>query len=410
MPDFNPFGQMLQAQIAGDRFNQQKQQNAFSQDMQTQQLGNANERNAMAQQLQSRQMGQLDQADAMKRLEMVGKTGVGFLKLSPEQQQMGFGHYAQQLNQVMPGTVPEGMQWGPEAQQHLTTAVQTYAGLQTPKYTTKDGQFIPTQPGQGVAQAIPGYEAPAQKASPATDIDDYVADAELARGGDKAAAARNVDRLAIKRAQKTEQAGILDAKQDVKLKTEPLIAERKKFAEMQGSQRSKRIDKGFEKIQSLQQNIGNLDDAIAAVSAGAGTGAITKRFPSIKGTSVLLDQVQGALALDVIGSVTFGALSEGELNLAKSIAIPTGLEGPELIKWLQDKKAAQEKLLGYFKEQVDFLDQGGSIAGFLRGKERGSAGQQPTAQGQQDITTQEQYDNLPSGTVYTEDGKQYRKP
>lgn len=148
------------------------------------------------------------------------------------------------------------------------------------------------------------------------------------------------------------------------------INERAKFGEMQGSQRSQAIDKGFDKVQKLQQNISNLDDAIAAVDAGAGTGAIEKRFPSIRESSVLLDQVQGALALDVIGSVTFGALSEGELALAKSIAIPTGLEGPALKDWLQKKKEAQGKLLNYFREQIDFLDQGGSVAGFLRKKSR----------------------------------------
>jgi len=152
--------------------------------------------------------------------------------------------------------------------------------------------------------------------------------------------------------------------------SEAIIAEGKKFAEMQGSQRSQAIDKGFDKVQTLSKNIINLGNAIEAVRGGAATGAITKRFPSIRESSVLLDQVQGALALDVIGSVTFGALSEGELNLAKAIAIPTGLEGPALIEWLQGKKEAQQKLLSYFEEQIDFLDQGGSVAGFLRSKKR----------------------------------------
>lgn len=198
-----------------------------------------------------------------------------------------------------------------------------------------------------------------------------------------------------------QQLGIADLIGD----TQATMAERKKFGEMQGSQRSQAIDKGFDKVQKLQQNISNLDNAIAAVDSGAGTGAIEKRFPSIKESSVLLDQVQGALALDVIGSVTFGALSEGELNLAKAIAIPTGLEGPALKEWLQNKKDAQKKLLNYFKEQIDFLDQGGSVAGFLRKKSRESRdGNIPS------VTTQAEFDALPSGAVYIEDGKQYRKP
>lgn len=174
----------------------------------------------------------------------------------------------------------------------------------------------------------------------------------------------------IKRAQEGETTRIKQAGADVDLNMQPKIKEKVKFAEMQGSQRSQRIDKAYTKVESLNKNLINIDNAIDAVKAGAGTGAIAKRFPSIRGTSILLDNVQGSLALDVIGSVTFGALSKGELDLAKDIAIPTGLEGPELIQWLQDKKAAQTKLIKYFQEQIEFIDKGGSVAGFLRSKER----------------------------------------
>lgn len=166
-----------------------------------------------------------------------------------------------------------------------------------------------------------------------------------------------------------------------------IIKEREKFGELQGASRSKAIDSGFEKISKIDKNVGNLDKAIEAVQQGAGTGAIERRFPSIKAASVALEQIQGELALDVIGAVTFGALSEGELDLAKQIALPTGLDGPQLIKHLQDRKSAQEKLRNYFSEQIDFLDQGGSVAGFLRQKERqaqdGQAVQQEQAQAQQ---------------------------
>lgn len=151
------------------------------------------------------------------------------------------------------------------------------------------------------------------------------------------------------------------------------IRERVKFGELTGSSRAKRIDKGFESIEKISGNIRNLDRAIAAVEQGAGTGAIERRFPSIRAASVSLDQIQGQLALDVIGSVTFGALSEGELDLAKQIALPSGLDGPELIQHLRDRQAAQTKLRDYFQEQIDFLDRGGSVAGFLREKQRQAA-------------------------------------
>ena len=84
------------------------------------------------------------------------------------------------------------------------------------------------------------------------------------------------------------------------------------------------------------------------------------------------------MALDVVGATTFGALSEGELRLAKDVALPTGLDTAELKDYLTRKKAAQIKLRDYYNEQIQHLDQGGTIASFLRSKERES--QQTTEQ------------------------------
>jgi hypothetical protein len=154
-----------------------------------------------------------------------------------------------------------------------------------------------------------------------------------------------------------------------------------KFAELTGSSRAKAIDSGIEKIAKIDLGLSNIDAAIQAINDGAGTGAIEKRFPSLRAASIALDNIQGRMALDVIGAVTFGALSQGELDLAKSVALPTGLEAPELIKYLNDKKAAQQKLRDYYNEQIQFLDQGGTVAGFMRQKERGSINKPVQGQG-----------------------------
>ena len=146
-----------------------------------------------------------------------------------------------------------------------------------------------------------------------------------------------------------------------------------KFAELSGSSRAKAIDSGIDKIAKIDLGLSNIDAAIEAVSKGAGTGAIEKMFPSITAASVALDNIQGKMALDVIGAVTFGALSQGELDLARNVALPTGLDGPELTKHLQEKKVAQQKLRDYYNEQIQFLDQGGTVAGFMRQKERGQS-------------------------------------
>jgi hypothetical protein len=155
-----------------------------------------------------------------------------------------------------------------------------------------------------------------------------------------------------------------------------LRAESRSFSSKTGASRAKAIDTGFANIQKIDAGIANFDRAISAIQSGAGTGAIEKFLPSFKAASVLLDNIQGSMALDVVGATTFGALSKGELDLARAVALPTGLDGPELIQFLNDKKAAQSKLRGYYFEQIQFLDQGGTVAGFLRRKE-GEQGQQP---------------------------------
>ena len=161
-----------------------------------------------------------------------------------------------------------------------------------------------------------------------------------------------------------------------------VIKQSEKFAELTGASRANTIDKGVEKIATINTGIGNIDRAISLINSGAGVGAIERFLPSFKATSVELDNVQKSMALDVIGAVTFGALSKGELDLAREIALPTGLDGPQLVDHLNRRKAAQEKLRDYYGEQIQFLDQGGSVAGFLKQKKgsRSQPSQNPTQQ------------------------------
>jgi len=129
--------------------------------------------------------------------------------------------------------------------------------------------------------------------------------------------------------------------------SEAIIAERKKFAELTGASRAKFIDKGFDNIVKIDKNIRNLGRAITALDDGASTGVIESRFfPSFRKATLQLEALQKELSLDVIGAVTFGALSQGELDLAMEVALPTNLEPADLRQHLVDKKDAQEKLRG----------------------------------------------------------------
>lgn len=153
--------------------------------------------------------------------------------------------------------------------------------------------------------------------------------------------------------------------------SEETIRQRTKFAEATGASRAKIIDKGFESIQRIDTNIRNLNQAITALDAGATTGVIESRFlPTVRAATVALEQIQAQLGLDVVQAVQFGALSEGELTLALATALPTGLQPEELREWIANRQAAQRKLRDYYSSQIQFLDQDGTVAGFLRSQER----------------------------------------
>jgi hypothetical protein len=133
-----------------------------------------------------------------------------------------------------------------------------------------------------------------------------------------------------------------------------------------GDLSAKQVNQAFQEVGKIKKNIGNIDDAIKAIDAGANTGVIASRFPNLTAASVQLANIRNTLGLDVIGSVTFGALSEGELNLALDTALPTNLAPKDLRKYLVDKKTAQTKLSGYLTQQATYLSKkGNSLAGWL---------------------------------------------
>jgi hypothetical protein len=120
----------------------------------------------------------------------------------------------------------------------------------------------------------------------------------------------------------------------------------------------------FDKILSSRTNIANLREAKRLIlEEGANTGFIVDNFPSWKDSTIALDNIKNRLGLDVVGSVTFGALSASELDLALNTALPTNKTEEGLVKWIEDKIVAQEKLQDYLYEQATFLADGDKTVG-----------------------------------------------
>ena len=113
--------------------------------------------------------------------------------------------------------------------------------------------------------------------------------------------------------------------------------------------------KAFTTAAQARKAVANIDGAIAALDQGANVGVIANQFPSWNAATIALDNARNQMGLDVVGSVTFGALSEGELKLAMATALPNFVDPQDMKKWLQEKRNAQMKLIGYMEEQATFL-------------------------------------------------------
>jgi hypothetical protein len=126
----------------------------------------------------------------------------------------------------------------------------------------------------------------------------------------------------------------------------------------------------YNTLGKVRLNIGNLEAAIAAVDAGADTGFVESQFPDWRASSIELRNIQRQLGLDVIGSVTFGALSEGELKLALETALPLNLQPAELKDWLQRKREAQLAMASELEKATMFFSGGGTLGEYVRLQQR----------------------------------------
>ena len=138
------------------------------------------------------------------------------------------------------------------------------------------------------------------------------------------------------------------------------------FATGQAKQSVDMSGKALESTTKITTNIRNLVKARDAIERGAGTGFIQQMLPDFTAASIELNQIRNALGLDVVGSVTFGALSKGELDLALDTALPTGMNEEELVDFVNRKIIAQTKLRDYFQQQALYLGTpGNTVAGWL---------------------------------------------
>ena len=113
-----------------------------------------------------------------------------------------------------------------------------------------------------------------------------------------------------------------------------------------------------------------MGDAIKALDKGADTGPIISKLPSFRESSIELDNIRNRMGLDVVGSTTFGALSESELAFALDTALPDNLQPKALKTWLKRKQTAQRALAKGLRDAAVFLGKpGNTIADYIERQE-----------------------------------------
>lgn len=165
-------------------------------------------------------------------------------------------------------------------------------------------------------------------------------------------------------------------------------------ARAEGTASIARADKYMEQAGGVRLGLTQIDEAVRLLDEGANTGRVAALFPSVRQSTLALEQLQSEMGLNVVQNTTFGALSEGELSLALATALPTNLSPPALKDWLLRKKDAQQKLLRYTENAAAFLYSGGSMADWIKEQSSLQELQERASEAPETRT-------LPDGTVVT---------
>ena len=141
-----------------------------------------------------------------------------------------------------------------------------------------------------------------------------------------------------------------------------------------GTQLVQRGFEAFDQANNAASSLVAIDEAIAAIDTGAESGVVAKYLPDITQASASLNNAMNRMGLDVISSVTFGALSQGEMELAMNIAAPRDLAPKELRAWLIEKRNAQAKARDALMRAANYLTvPGNTLQGWMEERAAESA-------------------------------------
>ena len=146
-------------------------------------------------------------------------------------------------------------------------------------------------------------------------------------------------------------------------------ASAKTFGEGQGRENVKSSVGAAKAYDQLEKSNNTLAEMKQAVVDGADIGPISNRFMSFSPASVIFDNLRGVRGLEVVSSITFGALSEKELRLAMEVGTPN-LKDQPMLDWIDKKIAAQNKMMENYKLMTEYFnDPNASADGWMKKRE-----------------------------------------
>ena len=140
-------------------------------------------------------------------------------------------------------------------------------------------------------------------------------------------------------------------------------------AKRAGELRAKRVEFAVNTIDNLNSEL-RLLDKLESLYEREGedfnpNSWVQRNLPTVSGAAAEFDQIMGEFGLGKVSSVTFGALSEGELNLAMRTAFPPGGSRGETLEYAKRKKNATIKLMNEMRKMVRFFENGGTQSEWL---------------------------------------------
>lgn len=190
---------------------------------------------------------------------------------------------------------------------------------------------------------------------------------------------------------------------------------KRRIQEMGGKEKAKEAvtasKKFADQYMKIQDGMRTIDEGISILENGIargenlGVGPLKKYLPKWNEASARLENIANQMGLDVVSSVTFGALSQSELRMAMQTAMPTNLNDRQLLEWMRSKKASQQKLANYLQEASLFIGSekpgGGfnTVQDWMQKNKEASQRQTEQGQGQEQQMAQQPQQQMPQQTV-----------